>query len=309
MGTSFFADVILNALLEERYNIAGIYTQADKKTGRSQSFQKSAVKITAEKNNLDVFQPEKFDDIAISNFEKLEPDLMIVAAYGKILPKKILGIPKYNCLNVHASLLPKYRGPSPVQNAILDGEKETGTTIMLMNEGIDTGDILYSKKIFIGNDELYPELLGRMASISSSLLLEVIPEWIEGKIIPRKQDDLKATFCQLIEKDDGHVLWSDSAQSIYDKYRSFYTWPGIFSYWKRNGLNTRIKLNKIDILKKNSDKSRHLGEIFLLKNGKIGVAATQGIIILDEIQLEGKSNMKAKDFINGYPDFAGSILK
>jgi len=309
MGTSSFADVILNALIEEKCNIIGVFTQPDKKTGRTQIFQKNIVKITAEKNDLNIFQPEKFDDAAILELKNLEPDLIIVAAYGKILPQKVLEIPKYKCLNVHASLLPKYRGPSPVQNVILNGEKETGITIILMNENVDTGDILSSKKTFLSSDETYPELLGRMASISSSLLLETIPNWIEGKIIPEKQDNSKATFCQLIEKNDGHILWSDSAQLIFDRYRSFYMWPGIFSYWEKNGLNTRIKLNKISIFKKNSDNSRHLGEVFALKNREIGVATAQGIIILKEVQLEGKSNSKIKDFINGYPNFMGSILK
>jgi methionyl-tRNA formyltransferase len=309
MGTSSFADVILNSLLDEKYNIIGVYTQTDKKVGRSRNLEKSIVKITAEKNDLDIYQPERFDEAAICELENLKPDLIIVAAYGKILPKKVLEIPRYKCINVHASLLPSYRGPSPIQNALLNGEKETGTTIMLMNEGIDTGDILSSEKISIGQNEMYPELLGKLASISSSLLAKTIPGWTGRKIVPEKQDDSKATFCKLIEKDDGHIFWSDSAQFIYDKYRSFCIWPGIFAYWERNGLNLRIKFNKVSLLKKNATKDRHLGEVFELEKGEVGIAAMQGIIIPEEIQLEGKNNMKIKDFINGYPDFTGSVLK
>lgn len=309
MGTSSFADVILNALIENSYNIVGVYTKADKKVGRAGNIKKSIVKITAEKNKLDVFQPEKFDEVAIHELLSLKPDLIIVAAYGKILPKKILEIPKYKCINVHASLLPSYRGPSPVQNALLDGEKETGATIMLMDAGIDTGDILSSKKILIHPDELYPELLERLASVSSSLLLETIPRWVSGKIIPKKQDNSKATFCQLIEKDQGHILWSDPAQSIYNKYRSFFIWPGIYSYWKKNGSNTRIKLNKIAVLSESIAKDRHLGEVFRLENGEIGAATMRGAIIFKEIQIEGKKNVAINDFINGHPDFIGSVLK
>jgi methionyl-tRNA formyltransferase len=309
MGTSSFADVILNALLENNYNIAGVYTKTDKKVGRTGNIEKSIVKITAEKNKLAVFQPEKFDEAAIHELESLKPDLIIVAAYGKILPKRILEIPKYKCINVHASLLPSYRGPSPVQNALLEGEKETGATIMLMDAGIDTGDILSSEKISIHPHELYPELLGKLASVSSFLLLETILQWVSGKIIPKKQDDSKATFCQLIEKDQGHILWSDPAQSIYNKYRSFFVWPGIYSYWKKNGSSARIKLNKIAVLSDSIAKDRHLGEVFLLENGEIGVATMQGIIILEEIQLEGKKNVTINDFINGHPDFIGSVLK
>jgi methionyl-tRNA formyltransferase len=309
MGTSTFADVLLNSLLEEKYNIVGIYTQPDKKTGRNRIFSKSAVKITAEKNNLDIFQPERLDESSIETLRQLKPALIIVAAYGKILPRKILDIPKFGCINVHASLLPKYRGPSPIQNALLNGEKETGSTIMLMDAGIDTGDILSQEKIIIRPDETFPELMGRLAGISSSLLLETLPKWTEGRVKPIHQDNSRASLCRLIEKNDGHILWSDNALIIYNIYRALYSWPGIFSYWERGTERVRIKLNKIGILETDKTESHHLGEVMELPDGKIGVQTAKGIVILEEIQLEGKKNMKVESFINGYPDFAGSILK
>lgn len=308
MGTSTFADIILNALIEEKYNISGVYTQPDKKAGRNREIQKSPVKITAEKNGIEIFQPEKFDDNSISELKQQKPDLIIVASYGKILPKKVLEIPEFGCINIHASLLPEFRGPSPVHNTLLFGKNETGTTIMLMKEGIDTGDILAQEKINIHSNELFPELLGRLASVSALLLLETIPKWINGEIVPEKQDDSKATACQIIEKDHGHILWSDESKEIYDKYRAFYTWPGVFSFWEREGLRNRIKLNKISLIKNNSEKERHLGEVFKIGE-KIGVQTMSGVIILEELQLEGKGNMKIENFINGYPNFVGSILK
>jgi methionyl-tRNA formyltransferase len=308
MGTSPFADVILNSLLDEKYNIPGVYTQPDRKAGRSQNPLRSAVKITAEKNNLDTYQPENFDESSISELKRLKPDLIIVAAYGKILPKNLLDIPKLGCINIHASLLPRYRGPSPIQNAILDGKKETGSTIMLMDAGIDTGDILAQEKITIHEDETFPELMGRLAGISSSLLLETLTEWIGGKINPVSQDNSQASQCKLIEKNDGHILWSDDAKSIYDRYRAFYSWPGVFSYWENDNARIRIKLNKISLLTDFSKNQHHLGEIFRLDD-KIVVQTISGMIVLKEVRLEGKNSSSIENFINGYPNFVGSILK
>jgi len=308
MGTSSFADVILNALIEEKYNIVGVYTQPDKKVGRKGNIEKSIVKITAEKNNLNIFQPEKLNEVAIRELENIKPDIIIVAAYGKILPSSVLEMPRYKCINVHTSLLPKYRGPSPVHNTILEGETETGTTIMLMDTGIDTGDILAQEKTSIHPDELFPELIGKLAGISSSLLLETIPRWISGKIKPKKQDDLKATFCKLIEKGDGHVFWSDDAKSIYDRYRAFYSWPGIFSFWENNDVRVRIKLKKISFLAKISKDQHHLGEVVRIDDN-IAVQTISGMIILEEVQLEGKNSTSIETFLNGYPNFIGSVLK
>lgn len=308
MGTSSFADVILNSLLDEKLNIVGVYTQPDKKVGRKQEIYKNAVKITAEKGNLDIFQPEKFDDAAICELRDLKPDLIITAAYGKILPKEILEIPKYKCLNVHASLLPKYRGPSPIHNAILDGEKETGATIIIMDLEIDAGDILSQEKILIHPDDLYPSLQGKLASLSSVLLANTIRGWLSGQIKPEKQDNSNVSYCQMIKKEDGHILWSDEARDIYNKYRAFYSWPGVFSFWDRNGSSWRLKLSKIGIVKNSSQSSRHLGEVFEIAD-KIGVQTSAGTIILEEVQLEGKKELNIRNFVNGYPDFVGSILK
>jgi methionyl-tRNA formyltransferase len=308
MGTSSFAQTIFNALVAKKYNIISVYTQADKKVGRDQKLQKTAVKITAEKNKIPVFSPLKFDENEILKLKNQKPDLIIVAAYGKILPQAILDLPGFGAINTHASLLPRYRGPSPIQNSILDGEVETGSTIILMDAAIDTGEILNQKKIVINPDETSIELSQKLADLSSRLLLETIPLWVERKITPKPQEDELASFCQLIERIDGKIIWLNEAKSIYNQYRAFFSWPGVFTYWQRNDLNLRIKINKLSLGKTPISDKHSVGEVFNL-NEKVAVQTGMGIIFLEEVQMEGKNNLTIKEFINGNPSFIGSVLK
>ncbi|MEI6587727.1 MAG: methionyl-tRNA formyltransferase [Candidatus Moraniibacteriota bacterium] len=308
MGTSSFADTILMALIAEKYNLISVYTQDDKKVGRTQELQKTAVKITAENKKIPVYSPIKFGEKEIQELKDQKPDLLIVAAYGKILPQAVLDLPGFGAINVHASLLPHYRGPSPIQNSILDGKKETGVTIMLMDNGIDTGEILSQEKIEILPDETSVELSDKMANRSIPLLLDTISLWVERKISPQPQDNTAASLCQLIERSDGKIVWINDAQTIFDQYRAFYSWPGIFTYWQRGDVNLRIKINKLSLGKNLSFGNYQLGEVFR-SNEKVAVQSGVGIIFLEEIQLEGKSNLKIDDFLNGNPSFVGSILK
>ena len=308
MGTSEFAAEILSSLLESKYNIISVYTQPDKKVGRNQEIKKSEVKILAEKNKLIIHQPLKFDEKAFNEIKSQKPDLIILAAYGKIIPKSILDIPGFGAINVHASILPKFRGPSPIQNAILLGEKETGITIMLMNEKIDAGDILTQKKIKIGKDQTAQELSGELSKVASRLLLDTIPQWVERIIVPVKQDDSKATICQLIDKSDGRIFWTDDADTIYNKFRAFFSWPGIFTYFESDGSTRRLKLNKISCIRNNPETKHHIGEVFRIGE-KVGVQTTSGVIILETVQIEGKTSVNIEDFVNGYQDFIGTILK
>ena len=295
-------------MLDEKYNILAVFTQPDKKSGRSGDIAQGPVKILAEKNKISAIQPEKFDEKTVSDLKELNPDLIIVASYGKILPKKALEIPGFGSINVHASLLPKFRGASPIQNALLSGEAETGITIMLMDEGMDTGDILLQEKISISATDTADILTEKLAKKGAEKLLEAIPLWIEKKISPKKQDGKRATLCQLIERSDGKIIWDNEAQNIFNQYRAFRPWPGIFSFWDNNNSTKRIKLNKISLQKINPQSSHRLGEVFQIGE-EIGVQTSNGIIILNEIQLEGKNSVSAKEFSNGYPEFIGSILK
>lgn len=308
MGTPAFAEAVLAELINGGYNIIGAATQPDKKSGRKQELRKSPVKILAEKNNIPVFTPEKLDAEAVLQMKNLNPDIIIVAAYGKIIPKSILEIPKFKALNVHPSLLPKYRGASPIQNALLNGESGTGTTIMLMDEGMDTGDILSQEKIPVGNEETCETLSKRLAEKSSELLLKTIPLWLNGKIIPQKQNSAEATYCKILKREDGKIDWQDSAQNIYNRYRAFSPWPGIFSFWNRNGKSYRIKLNKISLENTPVNSDLPAGKIVEIENG-IAVKTGSGFIILEKIQLGGKKSAALKEFINGYPDFIGSALE
>jgi len=308
MGTPSFAERMIVSLIKNNYNLTSVFTRPDKKVGRNQEIKKSPVKILAEKNDLKIFQPEKLNDLIVEEIQNQKPDLIVVAAYGKIIPESILKIPKFGCINVHPSLLPKFRGPSPIQNALLSGEKETGTTIMLMDKGMDTGDILSQKTITIKESETFPELSEKLVELSSELLLKTLPLWINKKIEARKQDDSKASLCQLIERNDGKIIWTEDAEVIFNKFRALYPWPGIFTFWEKDKSLKRIKLNKIGMLRNNPVVNHHIGEVFFIAN-KIGVQTQNGVIILEEIQIEGKPNVKILDFINGYPDFFGSILK
>jgi methionyl-tRNA formyltransferase len=308
MGTSSFAEKMLSSLLEEKYNILAVFTQPDKKSGRKGELLSSPVKILAEKNKIPIIQPEKFDEKTISLLKETHPDLIVVAAYGKILPEQALEVPGFGSINVHASLLPKFRGASPIQNALLSGESETGITIMLMDKGMDTGNILSQEKVSISPDDTTQTLAKKLELTGTETLLKTIPLWIEKKISPIKQDDSKATMCQLIERNDGKIVWDNEAQEIYNQYRAFFPWPGVFSFWEDNNSTRRIKLTEISLQKTNPVAPHHLGEVFQIGE-EIGVQTGSGVIILNQIQLEGKSPSSAKDFTNGHLNFIGSILK
>ncbi len=308
MGSSFFAERILYSLIEGHYNVISVYTQPDKKSGKDKEPRKGLVKSLAEKHHIPVFQPDRLDEAAVLEIKNQKPDIIVAASYGKILPKAVLEIPGFKCINVHPSLLPKWRGPSPVQNSLLAGEKETGTTIMVMDEKVDTGDMLSQRSVLIEKNETALELTKKLASESASLLLETLPLWVEGKLTSQKQDNSQATMCQLIERSDGKIIWSQDAEAIYSQYRAFNPWPGIFTFWERDDSIKRIKLNRVTLIKNNPEIKHHTGEVFQIGE-KIGVQANNGVIILEEVQMEGKKSMSVEEFIRGYNDFAGSILK
>jgi methionyl-tRNA formyltransferase len=307
MGTSELSAVILAAMIKEGYKIVGVFTKPDAKIGREQEIVKSPVKKLAQENKIPLFQPEKLNLEAVEQLKKLKPDLIIVAAFGKIIPQAVLDIPGFGCINVHASLLPKYRGPSPIQNAIMAGENQTGISIMLMDKGIDTGDILAQEKIDIDPDDNTATLMEKLSDLSAALILKTLPLWIERKIQPQPQNNSLATLCQLIEREDGHIFWSDRAEDIYNRYRALSPWPGIFSYWKDGADTIRLKLKTVKLQKMDPQQKHTEGEIFEIGND-IGVQTAEGVIILKEIQREGKKTMDVKEFVNGCPNFVGSIL-
>lgn len=307
MGTPPMAATALLSLTAHDYNIVGVVTKPDKPAGRTQEAAPSAVKAEAAKLGLPLLQPHKLDLEAIEAIKAWKPDLMIVFAYGKILPQALLDVPGFGSINIHTSLLPKWRGASPIQNVLLSGETETGVTLMLMDAGMDTGDILKQKKISIGPFESREELTKRMTELASELLIEVIPQWVERTLTPVKQKNDEATLCQLIERSDGKIIWSDDAESLYNRYRALHPWPGIFTFWKKGDELLRLKLLSVSFQKQDPQVPEPIGKVFEVGE-KIGVKTGEGILFLEEVQLEGKTPVSMQEFIRGYPEFPGSLL-
>ncbi len=303
MGTPFLAKEILNDLIKKKVPIHTVITQPDRPVGRNQTQQMPEVKETALENKIPFKQFEKIGSEELDFFENEKPDIIIVAAYGLILPKRLVKMPKFGIINVHASLLPKLRGASPIQTALLTGEEETGVTIMLIEEKMDTGNILSQKAVTIDPDNKYPRLEKKMISTSNELLLPTLKNWINKKIKPRKQNDSVATYSKVINKKSGLTDWGNTAQEIYNQFRAFYVWPKIYTHW--NG--KRLTLN--DISKEDpSGINLKPGKVNETEKG-IAVGTNDGLIILNKVQLEGKKEMPIDDFVNGHPDFLDSRLR
>ncbi len=310
MGTPDFAATVLEALLKERYNVVAVYTKQDKAVGRKQEIVSSPVKQLAIKHSVLVEQPETFDAVAENKLRSYKPDIIIVAAYGKILSKSVLDMPGFGCINIHASLLPRWRGASPVQNALLASDTETGVTLMLMDEGIDTGPVLAKRSTPILKNDTFPDLLGRLAILGSDLLLEQLPLWIARAVEPMTQSEASATLCQLIDRSDGKISWNNSGESIWDQYRALFPWPGIFTFWKiREGEFMRLKLTAVSLDEEGSQQDkRPFGKVFE-KNGDIFVATSTSPIRIERIQPSGKADMSIRDFLNGHTEFVGGTLQ
>ena len=308
MGTPQFAATILDGLINHHYTVVGVVTQPDKPIGRKQILTPGQTKEVALKYAIPILQPTKFDAESIEALKKWKPDLIIVAAYGKILPASILDIPGFGCVNVHGSILPKWRGASPIQNTLLAGETETGITLIRMDAGMDTGDIIATQTTPIESHENKADLEVRLAKIGSELLAHTLPAYIEQKITLVPQDASQATLCQLIDREDGHIFWDTSSQSIFNRYRALTPWPGIFTFYKTADGLLRLKLHVITQLKQTPQITRSLGEVFEIGDD-IGVQTSTGVVILKEVQLEGKERVDIRVFINGYKQFIGSILQ
>ncbi|MFZ2299979.1 MAG: methionyl-tRNA formyltransferase [Candidatus Moraniibacteriota bacterium] len=308
MGTPELAAVILSGLVEKKYNIVCVITKSDKPVGRKQEMMESAVKKKALKYGLPIEQPQKLDQQAIEKIRALKPDLIIVAAYGKLLPQALLAIPGFGCINVHASLLPRLRGASPIQNALLSGATVTGITLMLMDSGMDTGDILAQKKVEIMPDDTAASLSRRLAETGRDFLIETLPAWIKRTIAPVPQDGSMATLCQLIEREDGYIIWTNDAESIYNRYRALFPWPGIFAFWKKDGELLRLKLQRVSYQKQSPQTRHQIGQVFEVGE-KVGIQTGDGVVFLEEVQLEGKTRLPIAEFLLGNKDIIGSLLR
>ena len=306
IGTPEFGAIILRELILNHLKPVLVITRPDKPVGRKQIVVPPMVKIVAEKYNIDVIQTEEVGTKE-KEISKLKPDLILVAAFGHIIPKKILRIPRYGCLNIHPSLLPKYRGPAPIRFALLNDEKETGVTINLMTEKLDTGPIIASKKLEINKKKFTGlELERELAHIGSKLFLDILDDWIDQKIKLIKQDESEASYTRIIKKEDGRIDWSRSAEEIERKVRAFNPWPSAFCY----AGNKILKIWQASILKDNEKSPKGpIGKTFLAPNNKIAVKCKKNFLVIEELQLEGKKKVKVQDFLKGNVGFVGTILK
>jgi len=292
MGTPDFAVPSLKALIDSKYNVVGVVCQPDRPKGRGKKMSSPPVKALAEQHSIPVLQPEKIrTDEFFEEIKSFKPDLICVTAYGKIIPKNILDLPKYGCLNVHASLLPKYRGAAPINWAIINGEKTTGITTMLMDEGMDTGDILLKKEIEIGEDNTSIELGEKLSTIGAGLLIETIEKAENDEIRPIKQNDSEATSAPIIKKDVGKIDWNKSAEEIRNLIRGTQPWPGAFTSY--NGKNIKIFKASVNSI------VREPGKVLVSDEGKLIIGTKSNSLEIEEIQIEGGKRLRTEDFLRG----------
>ena len=304
LGTPAFAVPAFEVLIQDRrFEVIAAYTQPDKPVGRKQVLLATAVKICAQKHDLPVYQPKNINaELTVEQIQSMRPDLMVVAAYGAILSKPVLDIPKMGCINIHASLLPRWRGASPIASAILNGDKKTGISFMLMDEKLDHGPVLKQVEIDISMQDTAETLKTRLGQLGADNLIQTLIDYNEGAITPLSQDESSATFCKTLKKQDAKIDWQNSAEQIERQVRAFNPWPGTYCGW--NG--KRLKINQSEI-------GPDQPQVFPGKTNKIDeqvlVGTGHGNLLIKELQVEGKKPMNVTEFLNGYPDFADTHLQ
>jgi methionyl-tRNA formyltransferase len=308
MGTPDFAVPTLQRLAEA-YAVVAVVTQPDRPAGRGRTTTPPPVKQTAIKHDLPVFQPRTLrSDEALGFLRDLTPDLIITAATGHILPAAVLALPTHGTLNVHASLLPRWRGAAPIQAAILAGDIESGVTILCTDEGLDTGPILSQRVVPMDPQETAESLHDRLAALGAHLLMETLPRWLSGELQPTPQPDQGVTLAAKINKEDGRIRWQDSAEAIERQIRAYNPWPGTFSFWEGRRLKILRGVSMPTPPPYRVD--RHtlgIGAV-LTAEGDVVVVTGDGVLRLIEVQPAGKRPMSVSEFIRGRPDFVGSRL-
>ena len=291
MGTPDFSVPVLQALIDN-CNVIGVVTQTDKETGRHHVLESSPVKKLALSYNIPVLQPVKIRTDFQSVLD-LNPDIIVTCAYGQIIPKEILDFPKYKCINVHASLLPKYRGGAPIHRAIMNGEKETGITIMYMAPGMDDGNIISQEKVNISQEETVLELHDTLSSLGAKLLMETLPKIIDGTNDSIVQDESMVSFAKIIKKEDEIIDFDDTAENVHNKIRGLSPFPGAYAILD----DKRVKIYDSRVVKNSSDQPS--GKIIMvLKDGIVVKTKTDAVKILD-LKVEGKKRMMVSEFLNG----------
>ena len=307
-GTPDYAIPVLEAMFSSGHMVVGVYTRPDRRAGRGRHVTPPPVKLFAEEHDLPVFQPVNLGgEAVVEELKTLAPEAIVVAAYGRILPPLVLNIPPRGVLNIHPSLLPKYRGPSPVATAILDGELRTGVSLMILDEGMDTGDVLAQLETELLPEETAGELTARLFSLGAELLRNTLPNWLTGVLQPVPQEGNKATVTRLLTKEDGEMDWPRSAVQLERQVRAFNPWPGCYTYWNRK----LVKVLKAVAIDDGAPVEGPPG-LVISRGGNAevstGVVTGQGILELKRVQLEGGRPQTIQEFIRGHGTFVGSIL-
>lgn len=306
MGSPAFAVPALQSLMSNQYDIRAVYTQPDRPTGRGREVTACPVKRFAVSQGMRVIQPESLKGpVEAGLLAEMKPDIIIVAAYGQILPDTVLELPRYKCINIHPSLLPLYRGPSPLAATILNGDSVTGVTIMLIERKVDSGPILSQEEMAILDEDTAESLSERLAVMGARKLVETIPGWVTGKIEPRTQDDSRATYTRMEEKEDGLLDWDLTAVDLWRRVRAYQPWPGCYLDWPGG------RLRVIKAVPLPDPEGGERGRVVALPRtapARVAVRTAQGLLGLVIVQPEGKREMTAADFSAGHRDFIGSML-
>lgn len=304
MGTPDFAVGTLEAILAAGHEVVGVFTQPDKPKGRGKNMQFPPVKETALAHGLPVYQPEKIREASfVDTLRKMEPEVIVVVAFGQILTKEILDMPKYGCINVHASLLPKYRGSAPIQWAVINGEKESGVTTMLMNEGIDTGDMLKKAVVPLDEKETGGSLFDKLADEGAKLLVETLKDLEQGTITRTPQQEEEATHVKMLDKKMGLIDFSKSAVEIERLIRGLNPWPSAYTGYK----GKTLKIWDADVVDKEMD--GEVGQVVEVSKHELFIKTGKGLLSLQEVQLEGKKRMDIDAFLRGNAVEVGTKLE
>lgn len=308
IGTGEIGLPSLQALLESKdVSVSAVVTQPDKPVGRSQKVTASPVKTLAFKYHLPIYQPEDINvPAAVAQLKYLKPDVLVVCAYGQILKKQILNLPSKACLNIHASLLPKYRGASCIQGALLNGDRTTGITVIWMDEGLDTGDILVQDALSIGRRETAGSLHDRLAALAPAVLLKGLDQIAKGKAARTKQDPAKSSYVKKMTKEHGHIDWSRPQVEIDRHIRAMTPWPSAYSWLPESGDQKMLKIFGTILSKRAKGRP---GEVVRVDKHGILVAAGEGGLLLREVQIEGRKRLHAAEFARGYNLPVGTILE
>ena len=306
MGSPEFAVPPLEHLIVNQYQVMAVYTQPDRPAGRGRALVAPPAKRAAQALGLEVVQPAKLRERGVvEQLSQFRPDVIAVAAFGQILPKSVLAIPHLGCLNVHPSLLPRFRGASPVASAILAGDEFTGVSIMLMDEGLDTGPILARAQIPISAPDTTGSLTTKLSLLGARLLGEALVGWTRGELTPRPQNEAEATYSGEITKKDGEIDWYLPAVNIWRRVRAFYPWPGCYTRWQGK------KLDIIEAVPMTDERAFKVGEVVMLPEGSkaaFGVYTGEGVLGVSRVQLEGKRAISGAEFLRGQREFIGAIL-